>query len=145
MSNIAVVEAFTNALISGDTETAQGHLDNEVHVSAPAGLPMGGEYIGKTSFVDFIGKLTSIYEIEIDRRRVFDTGEVVLAVIDSYWTARRTAASIRTRSVDALPSPMARSPLSTGSRTTPAHCMKSPSNPMRTGHTSEVVSSVLAA
>lgn len=69
MSNVAVVEAFVNALISRDTETALGHLDNDVHVSAPAGLAMGGEYIGKTAFVDFIGKLTSICEIEIDHRR----------------------------------------------------------------------------
>lgn len=97
MSNVAVVETFINALISVDTETALGHLDNDVHVSVPAGLPMGGEYIGKAAFFVFFGKVASTYEIEIDRRRVLDTGKVVLAVIDSNWTARRTAASLRTQ------------------------------------------------
>jgi limonene-1,2-epoxide hydrolase len=97
MSNVAIVEAFINALISWDTETAPGHLDNYVQVSAPADLPMDGEYIGKAAFLDFCRKVTSTFEVEIDHRRVLDTGEVVLAVIDSSWTARRTGASIRTQ------------------------------------------------
>jgi hypothetical protein len=56
MSNVAVVEAVINALIFGDTGTALDHLDNDVHVSEPAGRSMGGEYIGKTAFVDLSGR-----------------------------------------------------------------------------------------
>jgi hypothetical protein len=58
---------------------------------------MGGEYIGKAAFVDFFGKVASTFELEIDHRRASDAGEVVLAVIDINWTARRTAASIRSQ------------------------------------------------
>jgi hypothetical protein len=44
MANVAVVQAFITAFGSGDAETALGQLHDDVQVSEPASLPIGGEY-----------------------------------------------------------------------------------------------------
>jgi ketosteroid isomerase-like protein len=44
MANVTVVQAFITAFGSGDAETTLGQLHDDVQVSEPASLPIGGEY-----------------------------------------------------------------------------------------------------
>jgi limonene-1,2-epoxide hydrolase len=97
MANIAVVEAFIAALGSGDAEAALGRLHDDVRVSEPAGLPMGGEYVRKAGFVDFLGRVAATYDVKIHRATVHDAGEVAVAHLDLTWTAHATGASLNTR------------------------------------------------
>ena len=92
-----------------------------------------------------VGKVASTYEIEIDHRRVSDTARWCSLSSTAPGLTIASQQASEPRSVNSLQSATERSPQSTASQKTPAHRMKSPSNPMRTGHTSEVVRSVLAA
>ena len=63
MANVAVVQAFITTFGSGDAQTAPGQLHDDVQVSEPASLPIGGEYAGKAAFVGFLGKVAATYEL----------------------------------------------------------------------------------
>jgi ketosteroid isomerase-like protein len=97
MANVAVVDAFIAALGSGDAEGALGQLRDDVRLSEPAGLPMGGEYVSKAGFVDFLGKVAATYDVKIHRATVRDAGDVAVAHVDLTWTAHATGASVDTQ------------------------------------------------
>ena len=97
MANVAVVDAFIAALGAGDAEGALARLHDDVRVSEPAGLPMGGEYATKAGFVDFLGKVAAIYDVKVHRATVRDAGDVAVAHIDLTWTAHATGASVDTQ------------------------------------------------
>ena len=63
MANVAVVQAFITAFGSGDAETVLGQLHDDVQVSEPASLPIGGQYAGKTAFVGILAKVAATYEL----------------------------------------------------------------------------------
>ena len=63
MANVTVVQAFITAFGSGDAQTAPGQLHDDVQVSEPASLPIGGQYAGKTAFVGFLAKVAATYEL----------------------------------------------------------------------------------
>jgi hypothetical protein len=50
MANVTVVQAFITAFGSGDAQMALGQLHDDVQVSEPASLPIGGEYAGKAAY-----------------------------------------------------------------------------------------------
>jgi ketosteroid isomerase-like protein len=97
MANVAVVQAFITALSSGDAEMALGQLHDDVQVSEPASLPIGGEYAGKAAFVGFLGKVSDTYDVKIHRAKVIDAGDVAVAHLDLTWTAHSTGASLDTQ------------------------------------------------
>ena len=97
MANVAVVDAFIAALGSGDAEGALRQLHDEVRLSEPAGLPMGGEYVSKAGFVDFLGKLAATYDVKVHRATVRDAGDFAVAHLDLTWTAHATGASMDTQ------------------------------------------------
>jgi ketosteroid isomerase-like protein len=97
MANVAVVQAFISALGRGDAETALGQLHDDVQVSEPASLPIGGEYAGIAAFVGFLGKVAATYDVTIHRAKVVDAGDLALAHLDLTWTAHSTGASLDTQ------------------------------------------------
>jgi ketosteroid isomerase-like protein len=97
MANVAVVETFITAFGSGDAETALGQLHDDVQVSEPASLPIGGEYAGKAAFVGFLGKVAATYDVKIHRAEVMDAGDMALAHLHLTWTAHSTLASLDTQ------------------------------------------------
>ena len=97
MANVAVVQAFITACSSGDAETALGQLHDDVRVSEPASLPIGGEYAGKAAFVGFLGKVAATYDVKIHQAKVMDAGDMVVAHLDLTWTAHSTGASLNTQ------------------------------------------------
>ena len=72
-------------------------LHDDVQVSEPAGLPIGGEYSGKAAFVGFLGKVAATYDVKIHRAKVMDAGELAVAHLDLTWTAHSTGASLDTQ------------------------------------------------
>jgi ketosteroid isomerase-like protein len=97
MANVAVVETFITALGLGDAEAALGQLHDDVQVSEPASLPIGGEYAGKAAFVGFLGKVAATYDVKIHRAEVMDAGDMALAHLHLTWTAHSTGASLDTQ------------------------------------------------
>lgn len=69
MTNVAVVQAFITALGSGDAETALGQLHDDVQVSEPASLAIGGEYAGNAGFVGFLAKVAATDDVKIHRAK----------------------------------------------------------------------------
>jgi limonene-1,2-epoxide hydrolase len=69
MANVAVVQAFITAFGSGDAETALGHLHDDVQVTEPVSLPIGGEYAGKAAFVGFLAEVAATYDVKIHRAK----------------------------------------------------------------------------
>jgi hypothetical protein len=63
MANVAVVQAFITAFGPGDAQTALGQLHDDVQVSEPASLPIGGEYAGKAALVGFLAEVAATYEL----------------------------------------------------------------------------------
>jgi ketosteroid isomerase-like protein len=96
MTRVAVVQTFIDAFAAGDAQTALAQLHDDVRVSEPAGLPMGGEYASKSEFIGFLSKAAATYDVAIHRADVNDAGDVALARLHMTWTARATGASLDT-------------------------------------------------
>ena len=97
MSDTSVVRSFFDAFRAGDLETLVALLHDDVTVSEPAGLPIGGEYQGKRAFLQLLEIIHESYVIELQSTRLFDVGEFTLALINETWTSKATGASLRTR------------------------------------------------
>ena len=97
MANVGVVQAFITAFGSGDAETALGQLHDDVQLSEPASLPIGGEYAGKAAFVGSLAGVAATYDVKIHRAEVRDAGDMVVAHLDLTWTAHSTGASLDTQ------------------------------------------------
>jgi ketosteroid isomerase-like protein len=97
MANVAVVQAFITAFGCGDTETALGQLHDDVQVSEPASLPIGGEYAGNAGFVGFLAKVAATYDVEIHRAKVMDAGEMAVARLEPTGTTHSTGAGLYTQ------------------------------------------------
>jgi ketosteroid isomerase-like protein len=97
MANVAVVQPFITAFGSGDAETALDQLHDDVQVSEPASLPIGGEYVGRAAFVGFLGKVAATYDVKIHRAKVMDAGDMAVARLDLTRTAYSTGASLDTQ------------------------------------------------
>jgi ketosteroid isomerase-like protein len=97
MANATVGQAFIAAFGSGDAETALGQLHDDVQVSEPASLPIGGEYAGKAAFVGFLAGVAATYDAKIHRAEVMGAGDMAVARLDLTRTAHRTGASLDTQ------------------------------------------------
>jgi len=99
MSNVSVVEAFINAIRCGDVETALNQLDEDVHVSEPARMPLGlgGDYNGKRSFIGFLHNIAAVYDVKVRGMKVIDGDDLAVALVDLTWTAHSTGASLETQ------------------------------------------------
>jgi ketosteroid isomerase-like protein len=97
MANVGVVHAFITAFGSGDAEAAPGRLYDDVQVSEPASLPIGGEYAGKTAFVGFLAEVAATYDVKIDRAKVMGAGDIAVVRIDLTRTMHSTGASLDTQ------------------------------------------------
>jgi ketosteroid isomerase-like protein len=97
MANVAVVQAFITAFGIGDAQTALGQLHDDVQVSEPASLPIGGEYAGKAAFVGFLDEVAATYDVKIHRAKVMGAGDMAVARLDLTRTAHSTGASLDTQ------------------------------------------------
>lgn len=95
MANVDVVQAFITAFVSGDAETALGHLHDDVQVTEPVSLPIGGEYAGKAAFVGFLAEVAATYDVKIHRAKAMGAGDMAVVRIDLTRTAHSTGASVR--------------------------------------------------
>jgi ketosteroid isomerase-like protein len=95
MANVAVVQAFITAFVSGDAATALGQLHDDVHVSELASLPVEGEYAGKAAFVGFLAEVAATYDVKIHWAKVMGAGDMAVFRIDLTRTAHSTGASAR--------------------------------------------------
>jgi ketosteroid isomerase-like protein len=84
MANVAVVQAFITAFGSGDAETALGQLHDDVQVSEPASLPIGGEYAGKAAFVGFLAGVAT-YDAKTHRAKVMGAGDMAVELYTRRW------------------------------------------------------------
>jgi ketosteroid isomerase-like protein len=97
MANVGVVQAFITAFDSGDAETALGHLHDDVQVSEPASLPIGGEYAGKAAFAGFLAEVAATYDVKSHRVKAMGAGDMAVVRIDLTRTAHSTGASLDTQ------------------------------------------------
>lgn len=100
MSDTTVVDAFFDRLGAGDVPGALSLMHDDVRLLEPAGLPTGGEYVGKDGFVSFLEKTRSVYQPTIHARKLSDAGDVTLAEFDVTFTSRATDAHVDTRIVE---------------------------------------------
>lgn len=100
MSDTSVVRTFFDAFTAGDAEAALAVVHDDVQVSEPAGLPIGGELDGKPAFLVFLGQVAATFRVDIGEVRLVDAGDVTIALIDVTWTSVATEASLSTKLVE---------------------------------------------
>lgn len=100
MSDTTVVAALFDRLADGDVPGALSVMHDEVRLTEPAGLPTGGEYVGKDAFASFLEKTHSVYRATIHAQKLSDAGDVTLVEFDATFTSRETGASVDTRIVE---------------------------------------------
>jgi hypothetical protein len=97
MANVAVVRAFITAFGCGDTQTALGQLHDDLQVSEPHSLPIGGEYAGNARFVGFLATVAATYDVKIHRAKVMNAGDMAMARLEPTRTMHSTGAGLDTQ------------------------------------------------
>lgn len=100
MSDTTVVATFFDRLGAGDVPGALSLMHDDVRLLEPAGLPTGGEYVGKDGFLSFAEKTRSVYRPTVHARKLSDAGDVTLVEFDVTFTSCVSDTHVDTRVVE---------------------------------------------
>jgi len=100
MDNGAILEAFVQAFIDGDSQRMRSYLADDVVLHEAAVLPYGGDHVGVEGFFDSLQKASSIFDAEALKWEVLDAGEKAVLHMLVRLTSRRTGAVLETPVVE---------------------------------------------
>ena len=91
-----VVGRFIDAVSAMDVEAITAVLHPEIVVIEPAGLPYGGVYRGRDTFLTtLLPAIAGAFTLEVEDPKIFDGGDSAACRMIAVFTSRRTGTVIR--------------------------------------------------
>lgn len=98
--NIDVVRTFTKRLGAGDISGCLELLDDDILFSEAPSLPFGGDYRGKSGFVQLLKDVSRDFRVELGEPEIGDAGTFVAVRVRGRVSSRATRRGMDMRVVD---------------------------------------------
>ncbi|HVW43611.1 MAG TPA: nuclear transport factor 2 family protein [Amycolatopsis sp.] len=98
--NADVVRKFTAGLRAGDVSGCLDLLDEDIVFAEAKSLPFGGDYRGKSGFVQLLRNVSRDYLIELGEPEIGDGGAFVAVRVHGRAMSRATGRGLDMRVVD---------------------------------------------
>lgn len=97
---LEVVRSFTDSMRSGDIDACRRLVAEELVFSEAECLPFGGDWLGPSGFVDFLGAVGKDYRVRIADMALSEDGDRVLARVSGTISSRATGRSLPLDAMD---------------------------------------------
>ena len=88
--DLEVMREFVERFLGGDLAGTLALIHPEAVVNEGAGLPWGGDHVGRCGFQSLVAALLGTFDLKIDSYDLLDAGDTVVARMPATFTHRTT-------------------------------------------------------